>query len=36
LCETALADLAGDEAVNAVLELVDLGDAGDFGFVEVF
>jgi hypothetical protein len=36
LCEAALADLPGDEAVDAVLELVDLGDAGDFGFVEVF
>lgn len=36
LCETALAYLSADEAVYAVLELIDLGDAGDFGLVEVF
>jgi len=36
LCEAAFADLARDEAVYAVLEVVDLVDAGDFGLVEVF
>jgi hypothetical protein len=36
LCNTAFADLATDEAVYAILEVVDLVDASDFGFVEVF
>ena len=35
LQQAALADLPGDEAVDAVLELVDLRDAGYFGFIEV-
>lgn len=34
LCETALAHLSGYQAVYAVLEVVDLSDACDFGFVE--
>lgn len=34
LQQTALANLAGDEAVHAVLQGIDLFDAGDFGFVE--
>jgi hypothetical protein len=34
--ETALADLAGGEVVDAVLEGVDLLDAGYFALVEVF
>jgi hypothetical protein len=34
--EAALADLAADEIVDAVLELVDLIDAGNFGLVELF
>jgi hypothetical protein len=33
--EAALTDLAGDEVVDAVLEVVDLIDAGDLGLVEV-
>ena len=36
LGDAALAYLAGDEIVDAVLEGVDLGDAGYFCFVEVF
>jgi hypothetical protein len=36
LCDSSLADLAADEAVDAVLEVVDLGYACDFGLVEVF
>jgi hypothetical protein len=34
--EAALADLAGGEVVNAILESVYLFDACDFGLVEVF
>lgn len=34
LRQPALADLAGDEVVDVVLELVDLLDAGDFALVE--
>ena len=36
LREAALADLAGHEVVDAVLQGVDLLDAGDLGLVEVF
>jgi hypothetical protein len=36
LREASFADLAADEVVDAVLEVVDLGDACDFCFVEVF
>jgi hypothetical protein len=36
LRDAALAHGTGYEAVNAVLDLVDLIDARDFGFVEVF
>jgi hypothetical protein len=36
LSEAAFADLARYEAVDAVLEVVDLFDAGDFRLVEVF
>jgi hypothetical protein len=32
--EAVVADLVADEVVDVVLELVDLWDAGDFGFVE--
>jgi hypothetical protein len=35
LGESSFADLATDKAVYAVLEVVDLGYACDFGFVEV-
>lgn len=34
--KAALADLPRDEAIDAVLEVVDLAYAGDFCFVEVF
>jgi hypothetical protein len=34
LGEAAFADLAADEVVDAVLEVVDLVDAGYFGLVE--
>lgn len=36
LQKTALADLATGEVVDAILEVVDLLDASDFGLVEVF
>lgn len=36
LCESSLADLAADEVVYAVLEVVDLVDACDLGLVELF
>jgi len=36
LCEPSLADLAADEVVYAVLEVVDLVDACDLGLVELF
>lgn len=36
LQKTALADLATGEVVHAILEVVDLLDASDFGLVEVF
>ena len=36
LGDAAFAELAADEVVDAVLEVVDLVDAGDFGFVELF
>ena len=36
LRKAALTNLAGDEVVDAVLEVVDLGDACHLGFVEVF
>lgn len=36
LRDAALAHGAADQPVDAVLQVVDLGDAGDFGFVEVF
>jgi len=36
LKETALAELAADGGVDAVLELVDWLDAGDLGLVELF
>jgi hypothetical protein len=35
LREAALANLAGDKVVDAVLEVVDLGDACHLCFVEV-
>ena len=35
LGEAALPELAGDEVVHAVLESIDLLDAGDLGLVEV-
>jgi hypothetical protein len=34
LQEAALANLAGYESVNVVLDLIDLVDAGDFGLVQ--
>lgn len=36
LSETAFTELAADEVVDAVLEVVNLVDAGDFCFVEFF
>jgi hypothetical protein len=36
LREASFADLAADEVVDAVLEVVDLGYACDFCFVEIF
>jgi hypothetical protein len=35
LCDSSFANLAADEAVHTVLEVVDLGYACDFGLVEV-